>query len=1254
MCQQFRFNNKSQFRVFLAKPQKAADLKLAQRVKDRISVKDFRAYDESGVSMEMIYQDAYNSWYLDYESRLLARRLEEDEEEKATKLRELHEWEEETRAAEESNRKEKEAQEAQQRQLEADRAEHVRVQDLRAKMAAKSRQLAVSSTHSGTRAAPNKEALPPLTPRTTSLADYRSAQPTATATRPPVPVRGADIMTKRMAERAEFFERQDEADEMEAASMRHNQRLISRDDRAAAKAPVSTSFTSQDARGKRGTMQEKGTLDRHLSPTRTPLTFPITSFKAQHKAAPVGQPSTLKAVQESNLIVLDDDIEDEDGEDTMNDPPFEEWREISSAPGMRTADNALYPVSFESIPAAKDRLEIRERLYRKNPEFQKEVTAIMTPIVGAFATKPVLTIRDSYNEVLECFLLAAHYRPGVAPDLNQLFAQGISHTMLLDAATDQACALIHRLGDAHELLKQKIASRADTRAEIEALANGLEDYVSGAVDIETLSAPARQEVVTQIDRLAELKVLEKAQDKDLSELEADLKDPAVVAYAADGKTRHSKWMIYLMKEALKADTRAYNSERARQARELKQKKEATSGSEYAFLRKRMAGEEEPTTNKLTKRDDDDQDDDLGDYANMFGPPARYYGSANPTNNPASNRSTASTYHANRDKNNAGGSTRGRAEEQPASGGEQRAAEEPGERGDDGYHYGSPVPIKREPRQSGWHRDDNSHQSPWADRGAPASPAVPAPDTQVYVQYPNGTAIVAKRNDTGLEQIPGTVHRQHPATIHLDPTRNKGIIAAGVPQNMAKIVDDASMVKQLSDNLGNKRTRDLKWTRVHSAASGEGIVPFVQEFTTAYIETGNDTTKLIPTLLKFTSAGIKDTFNTDIAAMEFQHTNSIDFDRDGRFITIGKILRQLQIITYHGYEETVMMSEGQVTKLIQDAKTKNYLIHSTWMEVKAKNNCYRVLKGNLIAKQQKDYEVMLNLIKGSSNAELCGEFDKHINKARADAGKERGCDYSSVPHWEVVNEAIKSFTYTASPPTPPPGGHATGTRQFSQYNNQYRGQQGTGATTTAPAGPARPPLTMVRPNTYSAPRQTAVQVNTLSQDLDRAHLGPYSEHPDSADLLEELDSDNYYGPVDYMVNAVNTNHFQQFRSDYYVSDPASQSEFCNHCGQLSLQYSNGTYHRRCAAGRFKNSCSHHYRITSATPPPGQTNSQWFLASLIRLESEDVENIIRDSSKRGYFSKFAEGTEREAEIAALRTDLLGFRENYYNSRNTSHRT
>ena len=27
MCQQFRFDNKSQFRVFLAKPQKAADLK---------------------------------------------------------------------------------------------------------------------------------------------------------------------------------------------------------------------------------------------------------------------------------------------------------------------------------------------------------------------------------------------------------------------------------------------------------------------------------------------------------------------------------------------------------------------------------------------------------------------------------------------------------------------------------------------------------------------------------------------------------------------------------------------------------------------------------------------------------------------------------------------------------------------------------------------------------------------------------------------------------------------------------------------------------------------------------------------------------------------------------------------------------------------------------------------------------------------------------------------------------------------------
>ena len=28
MCRQFRFDNKSQFRVFLAKPQKAADLKL--------------------------------------------------------------------------------------------------------------------------------------------------------------------------------------------------------------------------------------------------------------------------------------------------------------------------------------------------------------------------------------------------------------------------------------------------------------------------------------------------------------------------------------------------------------------------------------------------------------------------------------------------------------------------------------------------------------------------------------------------------------------------------------------------------------------------------------------------------------------------------------------------------------------------------------------------------------------------------------------------------------------------------------------------------------------------------------------------------------------------------------------------------------------------------------------------------------------------------------------------------------------------
>ena len=29
MCQQFRFDDKSQFRVFLAKPQKAADLKTA-------------------------------------------------------------------------------------------------------------------------------------------------------------------------------------------------------------------------------------------------------------------------------------------------------------------------------------------------------------------------------------------------------------------------------------------------------------------------------------------------------------------------------------------------------------------------------------------------------------------------------------------------------------------------------------------------------------------------------------------------------------------------------------------------------------------------------------------------------------------------------------------------------------------------------------------------------------------------------------------------------------------------------------------------------------------------------------------------------------------------------------------------------------------------------------------------------------------------------------------------------------------------
>ena len=31
MCQQFRFDYKSQFRVFLAKPQKAADLKLPHR-----------------------------------------------------------------------------------------------------------------------------------------------------------------------------------------------------------------------------------------------------------------------------------------------------------------------------------------------------------------------------------------------------------------------------------------------------------------------------------------------------------------------------------------------------------------------------------------------------------------------------------------------------------------------------------------------------------------------------------------------------------------------------------------------------------------------------------------------------------------------------------------------------------------------------------------------------------------------------------------------------------------------------------------------------------------------------------------------------------------------------------------------------------------------------------------------------------------------------------------------------------------------
>ena len=32
MCQQFRFDNKSQFRVFLAKPQKAADLKTKTRL----------------------------------------------------------------------------------------------------------------------------------------------------------------------------------------------------------------------------------------------------------------------------------------------------------------------------------------------------------------------------------------------------------------------------------------------------------------------------------------------------------------------------------------------------------------------------------------------------------------------------------------------------------------------------------------------------------------------------------------------------------------------------------------------------------------------------------------------------------------------------------------------------------------------------------------------------------------------------------------------------------------------------------------------------------------------------------------------------------------------------------------------------------------------------------------------------------------------------------------------------------------------
>ena len=32
MCQQYRFDNKFQFRVFLAKPQKAADLKLTVQV----------------------------------------------------------------------------------------------------------------------------------------------------------------------------------------------------------------------------------------------------------------------------------------------------------------------------------------------------------------------------------------------------------------------------------------------------------------------------------------------------------------------------------------------------------------------------------------------------------------------------------------------------------------------------------------------------------------------------------------------------------------------------------------------------------------------------------------------------------------------------------------------------------------------------------------------------------------------------------------------------------------------------------------------------------------------------------------------------------------------------------------------------------------------------------------------------------------------------------------------------------------------